>query len=146
MNGIPANRSFHWDKIVRTGGSAILAGTQSRAGLRSGAAWLALAIVLLPTLCSAHTITAPPAGGVRPVDLPCHDSAPANPELPGSQQKCCAATHEPAALLSSVDLTSALTATDSRLYPLFYSPHPSGSPRHVLAVMSGTDGPLSLRI
>lgn len=114
--------------------------------MRGAAALLALAIVLLPNLCSAHSIAASAAGGVRPMDLPCHDSAPANPEMPDSQQKCCAGTHEPEALLSSVDFTSALTATDSRLYPLFYSPHPSGNPGHVFAVVSGPEGPLSLRI
>jgi hypothetical protein len=107
---------------------------------------LALVILLLPILCDAHTITEPPAGGVQPVDLPCHDSAPVNQEFPGSQEKCCAATHQPEALLSPVDFTPALTATAYWVDPHFYSPDPPSSPSRVFAVLSGPTGPLSLRI
>jgi len=113
---------------------------------RTQAALLAIAILLLPGLCSGHSIALAPASGVQPVDLPCHESAPANPDLPNPPQKCCTATHQPEALLTPAQVATALIATDHWLNPLFYSLHPSGSPGNLFAISFGPPKPLSLRI
>src|SRR5262249_16903696 len=116
------------------------------ARFRAGAALLTLAILLLPSLCNGHAPALAPVSGVQPVDLPCHEPAPANPELPGSQQKCCGAAHQSEALLSSISPAPTLTAAGSWLDPLFYSSHPLNHPNRSFTVFSGPPGPFLLRI
>src|SRR5262249_6985219 len=116
------------------------------ARFRTRAALLTLAILLLPSLCKEHAPALAPVSGVQPVDLPCHEPAPANPELPGSQQKCCGATHQSEALLSSIDQVPALTAAGCWLDPLLYSSYPVNHPSRSFTVSSDPPGPLSLRI
>lgn len=113
---------------------------------RTKAALLAMAILLLPALCGGHSMALAPASGVQPVDLPCHESAPASPDPPRLPQKCCAATDQPEALLTPAQVGTGLIATGHWLNPLFYSLHPSGCQGNVFAIFFGPPKPLSLRL
>jgi hypothetical protein len=146
MPGMPIRNSSRRIELQMQEGRTIQANTPSMARFRGGAALLAVAILLLPGLCRVHSPLVAPVSEVQHADLPCHEPSPASQEAPDSQQKCCRATHQPEALLSSAHLTPALAAADCRPNPLLNSSYRSSHASPLFAVFSGPPGPLSLRI
>jgi len=91
-------------------------------------AMAAMTMLLLPILCHANS---PPSTSLLQATQPadsCHESAPAAPESPAPQPRCCAASHQPEALLNSAQVVDQVGA-DAGL--IFDSPFASKSlPAH----------------
>jgi hypothetical protein len=125
----------------------IPAATPLTSRLRLVTAMLALVMILLPSVCRAHSLPIAAVSAVQPAHAPCHESLPATPASPASNQKCCSVVHYPEALLNSARLVPALSDAAGSLGNQFFCPsRPPDHSVYLAASLSGPPGPIPLRI
>ena len=93
-------------------------------------AMAAITMLLLPVLCHANPLLSTSLQAMHPADS-CHESAPAAPEDPAPQPKCCVASHQPEALLNSAQVVAQVGADAGLVFdsPLSLKSLPAHSAR-----------------